>query len=358
MKGRGSGHISGFALAAALLAAVSVHAVGFAWFHERTPEVQIVSTRSISLSVVGSIDDLISGSLPADTPDEIAEIEEQEPEQLAAPIKDNKPVEPVRHEASKPSLTPLMNGVTAKAEKSLERLIEGVEPEVVTPKEVKLTEPKEIQPPKQDDFKELKPAEKAAVEPAEKRQEQPENPPEPVVATPTMPVPRARPPRPTQPAKSQPVRKAKAAPVKTKRETAQKVGNAKTDTVKGSRAIRKGTETAKQGNAIAGSGDSAGNAAKSSYWGKVQRKIQRAAERRYPKREKNRKKTGVVRVSFVINRNGSVTAIKLSRSSGNKRLDQAALKAISAAAPFPPFPSSMRAKSIQKVAPIIFRLSK
>lgn len=89
-----------------------------------------------------------------------------------------------------------------------------------------------------------------------------------------------------------------------------------------------------QGEAVSsGSGQTqaAGNAAASNYPGQVQRRIQR---QRMPRGVGQ----GTVRVSFTIAGNGGLAAIALAAPSGSGELDQAALRIIQRAAPFPPPP--------------------
>ncbi|SDR16936.1 energy transducer TonB [Pseudovibrio sp. Tun.PSC04-5.I4] len=407
MKRNGSGKLGGSALTAALLISVSVHAAGFAWFYTRTPEVQIASSQSTSVSVVGSIEDLIAGSreviepIEQEQPKEIKprEIEQkevtQEPREIT-PVKPVEVVEPVITPAKRivqlipqtvaPVIVPQIEGITQKTEISevkpneeavpatpisvrevtASSEIDALKPveltqaqstqadlkikarekaESVQPEAAKPLQPKELETPVE--LKEVKPVEAETATRVEETKELEAKPVETNVAAVTVPIPRAAPPRPKQPNKAKP---------KKQKKPPQRAGNAQFNQKRGSDVTRKGTKTAKSGNNVAGSGDGAGNAAKDNYWGSVQRKLQRAAERKYPKREKKRKKTGTVRVTFTVQRSGTVTAATVSRSSGNKKLDQAALKAVRAASPFPAFPPSMRKNSISRTAPIVFRV--
>ena len=99
-----------------------------------------------------------------------------------------------------------------------------------------------------------------------------------------------------------------------------------------------GTETGKTQNkaVVAGTGASkkkaTGNAAASNYPGKVMKKISRV-----PKPRVGKKGTSVV--AFTIAPGGGLSAISLARSSGSAILDQAALRVVQRAAPFPPPPA-------------------
>ncbi|QUS56497.1 TonB family protein [Pseudovibrio brasiliensis] len=419
--------IGGSALTTALLVSVSVHAAGFAWFYARAPEVQVASTRSTSLSVVGSIEDLIAGTkevvepIEPDQPDEI-EPREFETETPVEQVKEVGPVEPIEvakaeiapvqpvesivPQAVKPVVVPVTEGVTIKAEvepikptEELEPLERQVQPEQIRPAEVQEVKPlevakvqpleqpkpvehvKEVEPVKLEELEkvvqsdevkpsepekleeakkevseELKPVEKKTAEPVEDKKELEAKPVETEVAAVTVPIPRAAPPRPKQVQKTTPKKIAKKASTKAKKEPAKKAGNSEVNSVRGSKVARKGSSAAKKGNNIAGSGDSAGNAAASNYWGKVQKKIQRAANSRYPRREKRRSKSGDVQIRYTIQRDGSVTGITLAVSSGNKRFDEAARKAIRTAAPFDPLPQSIRGNSVTRTTHVQFRI--
>ncbi|MEM8702106.1 MAG: TonB family protein [Pseudomonadota bacterium] len=87
-----------------------------------------------------------------------------------------------------------------------------------------------------------------------------------------------------------------------------------------------------------------GDKAKSNYRGRVQAKLRRA--KRAPKGAKRKRLTGMVAFSFVISPSGSVSSIRLRRSSGNDLLDQAALDMIRRASPMPKFPRNMPLKSL------------
>ncbi len=82
-----------------------------------------------------------------------------------------------------------------------------------------------------------------------------------------------------------------------------------------------------------GNSQAVGNGNITNYKGKVRRKI----ARRFNPRTKPAKRDAVV--SFTIASNGSAKSIRLARSSGNAKLDRAALSAVKRAAPFPSLPS-------------------
>lgn len=123
---------------------------------------------------------------------------------------------------------------------------------------------------------------------------------------------------------------AKAEPKKAK----QPRGNAQQDAATGSNS---GKSPQKQQVASVGSSrkQEVGNAAASNYPGKVMKKISRVRKPRV-----GTKGTSVV--AFTISSGGGLSAISLARSSGSPKLDQAALRVVRKAAPFPPPPSGAR----------------
>lgn len=83
-----------------------------------------------------------------------------------------------------------------------------------------------------------------------------------------------------------------------------------------------------------GKSKNAGNGNLTNYKGRVRRKIYRAFK---PGRQRQARRDAIV--SFKIRKNGQASSIRLVRSSGNKKLDNAALKAVQRAAPFPQLPN-------------------
>lgn len=97
-----------------------------------------------------------------------------------------------------------------------------------------------------------------------------------------------------------------------------------------------GSETAKAtSRGTGGTAKAAGNAAISNYPGQVMRKLSRAGKPRVNAR-------GQAVVSFTVASNGGLQTLGLARSSGSSALDQAALRLVRSAAPFPQPPSGAR----------------
>lgn len=134
-----------------------------------------------------------------------------------------------------------------------------------------------------------------------------------------------------KPAPAKPVAKAKPQKTtKTTKKQAAPKGNAqqtaKAGAASGSEATK--TKTASAGKTTA---KQSGNAAISSYPGKVMKKISRVRKPRVGQK-------GSAVVAFKIAQNGGLASVGLARSSGSGALDQAALDVIRKAAPFPPPP--------------------
>ncbi|MEP3048950.1 MAG: TonB family protein [Roseibium sp.] len=100
----------------------------------------------------------------------------------------------------------------------------------------------------------------------------------------------------------------------------------------------KSKQTAQKGGSQRkGKAKTAGNSDVTNYPAKVHRKLLRSV--RAPRGGGRRPKRDAV-VRFTVQRNGSVSTTRLTRSSGSKPFDQAVLKAVGRAAPFPPIPKS------------------
>ncbi|MEL6504907.1 MAG: TonB family protein [Pseudomonadota bacterium] len=91
----------------------------------------------------------------------------------------------------------------------------------------------------------------------------------------------------------------------------------------------------------------AGNAGISNYRGKLRSRIMR---RFRPGRIRGVRRDVVVR--FVVSSNGRLRGASIARSSGNSRLDKAALRAVRSAAPFPSFPAGFGRSSLTVTVPM------
>ncbi len=88
---------------------------------------------------------------------------------------------------------------------------------------------------------------------------------------------------------------------------------------------------------LVGSGGSADE--KAAYSSALRREIER--HKRYPQRAKMMRKQGTVTVSFNIGADGAISGARVSKSSGNDDLDNAAIQAVQSARPIGPRPVGM-----------------
>ncbi len=76
----------------------------------------------------------------------------------------------------------------------------------------------------------------------------------------------------------------------------------------------------------------------------------------FPKAALKERQHGETVVAFVINRDGSVTDLRMEKSSGSKILDEAAIKIVQKAGKkFPPLPESIDENSLEYTVPIMFK---
>lgn len=95
--------------------------------------------------------------------------------------------------------------------------------------------------------------------------------------------------------------------------------------------------------------------AQQEYTSDLIRKIYR--EVKYPANAVKRNHQGSVRVNLMVARNGAVEGMSLSDESEFASLNKEALRAITAASPFNPLPSSISENNLEIVVPITFKLA-
>ena len=78
------------------------------------------------------------------------------------------------------------------------------------------------------------------------------------------------------------------------------------------------------------------------YMDSWRRKVERTGTLYYPVEAKRRNLSGSLTMTVVVLPNGTIKQIKITRSSGHKLLDDAAMNIVHMAAPFPPFPDNIR----------------
>lgn len=355
-------------LAAGLLLSVLIHGAGSAYFAEDPNEVLQAASQGGGVSVIGSLEDLVAGSkvdqVEVEEPiDEVDPVTEPVEVVQAKPVELTKVKPPV--EAETPPVTatimpvvsaavPVVEGVTSAEAVTAETVEQkALEPETAKPVEVKqaaVKKPIEIAKPvqeKPEPVENIKPQPEKAVEVEEPLKQ-------------ATKLPRVKPEPPIKEAKlvdeAEPVKKAKPVKKKVKKKTkpaktAQKRGAEHSSRKGGSEITSRTAKSRVNGRADAKTNDG-GTKAKSNYKGKVRSKIRRA--QRYPKKAVRKKIEGVVHVSFVISRSGSVSNIRIVKSSGHPVLDKAAADQVRRAAPMPKFPSDIRDSKMRLTSPISF----
>lgn len=120
--------------------------------------------------------------------------------------------------------------------------------------------------------------------------------------------------------------------------------------VRGSK-TKKNRRAVRAGDGGRSSSKLSGRAAFSDYQGRVQIKL-----RRYQRSiRRSRNARGKVVVIFTVHRSGRVSGIRVRRSSGNPKLDKAALSTVRRASPLPKFPAALRRKSLTMRVPFRFQ---
>jgi TonB family protein len=76
----------------------------------------------------------------------------------------------------------------------------------------------------------------------------------------------------------------------------------------------------------------------------------------YPNRAAENNQQGTVRIAVIINRSGELLDTVTTQESKYRLLNQAALKAVKKAAPFPELPAEIKSDSFELNLPITFRL--
>jgi protein TonB len=229
-------------------------------------------------------------------------------------------------------------------ETKIEPLPDSPPPMLITPVEEKKPEPEKklaqplrhpvSKPRVVEKVAEVKPVEKPAEKPVIKKEE-----PKPVEKKP-------------EPKKEQPKKKEEAKkpePEKERKKTKARDGNAETDSDRGSSKADKkkgNSQDASQGNSKR---KVKGNASTSNYKGLVQRKLERAKKRVRVAAK------GTVIVSFTISANGSVTNLRVRKSSGKPAVDKGALDIVRRASPFPAIPDEAGIKSYPVSVPMTFK---
>ena len=83
-----------------------------------------------------------------------------------------------------------------------------------------------------------------------------------------------------------------------------------------------------------------------------------AGQWKYPQEARKKKLEGRLVALFSLNREGALTRMEITRSSGHEVLDREAERAIQSAAPFPPFPSTITVSRLNINVSFDYTLSK
>ena len=272
--------------------------------------------------------------------------EQEKPVEEPKPIEQAKLPEPVEKPVEQPVITdqpevlsttePSSFAIEAAArqiveETRIEPLPDSPPPMLITPVEEKKPEPeKKLAQPLRHPVSKPRVVQKVAeVKPVEKKPE----------------------PKKEQPKKKDEAKKPEPKPEKKERKkTKARDGNAETDSNKGSSKADKkkkgNSQDASQGNSKR---KVKGNASTSNYKGLVQRKLERAKKRVRVSAK------GTVIVSFTISANGSVTNLRVRKSSGKPAIDKGALDIVRRASPFPDIPDETGLKSYPVSVPMTFK---
>lgn len=268
-------------------------------------------------------------------------------EAAAEPVQ---PVEPLPEPAVEPLPEPAVEAlseVTPSAETPQVLATDRAEPveddNIVPPVEERTAEAPTEEPA-------VEPTEEPVVEPAENEDEATEEIARQLAQLDSVPVPAPRPEKPKTPeANTEPAAATK------KQRTAERAsgssGRNQADARRGS------ADGAEQGNTVVASrgakqNTAAGNAAVSNYPGKIVSKLRRAL--RYPAAAKRQRLRGEVHVAFTVSGSGSVSSVRVVRSSGAAVLDQAAVETVRRAAPFPPIPAEAGRSNWPFTVPLAF----
>jgi protein TonB len=92
------------------------------------------------------------------------------------------------------------------------------------------------------------------------------------------------------------------------------------------------------------------------YKSQISRKLNRY--KKYPTKAVANQLKGVTRVSFRLNPQGRISAVRIAASSGQPVLDEEALALLHRCVPFPPFPEKLGISSLELTVPINFSVRK
>ena len=308
-------------VAAAIFLSAGIHLAVAGYFAPEEPETKVAGGAAVDMLILGNaFEDAVQAGEPADdvTPVEEAETSEAEPVEEAG-MAETEPVETYEKPVETAELTPVEpEAITEPEPENVIESVDAAEP-------VETVDPVEVQP--------ADPMETASVAPTDE-----------LSALPDMPVPTPAPERPkvtkkVETKKAQTVKKLRPKP--TRKKAAGAGGKQKANAAK-----------AASGQQTTAARRDPGNAQVSNYPGKVASRLRRAL--RYPREASRDRLRGTTIVSFTVARNGSVSGIRVARSSGHAVLDAAARDAVSRAARFPAIPAAAGRSSWTFSVPLAF----
>lgn len=344
---------SGFALSVFLHASVAA-ALGF--LVAKAPDDSLLQGEMVISLIVQGSDSDVDARAAGDEAAKDLEVEEPQQEIVQEqPKPEPKPVEPPKVAQAAPEPPPVMPATAEQVLKDAPLPMLGAPlPEILTattPAAAKVEEiAKPIAQAQPQPIKEIKPEPPIPVEPPKVEEkpveEKKPEPPKPVEKKPEIRKPEAKPVVEKEKPKAKTVKKTTAKKEQKKRK-GQKA-NQDADADRGRTDAKNKGKSAKDASRGAASRE-VGNAAADNYKGLVEKRLSRAQKRVRTRGE------GSLVLSFTITADGGVSGARVSRSSGDPKLDQAGLTLLAKASPFPPIPAETGRKSWKMTVPIDFR---
>lgn len=305
-------------LAAGLALSLAAHAAASAYMvpDEEAPE--IAASAGGAVAVVGSLQDLIEGA-------EETVIEPVEAQmETVQPVAALQPVETVTAAV----VPPVADLAPVAPVDPMQPIVPLLAPQQ-TP----------VEPP---------PVEAVAQPVLEAKPQEPEKPVEPEPAPVVTAMPEVKPVKP-EPQKPEPQKpEPKKQPAKKVAKVEKKAG-AEINSQRGGEVVTSTTVQSNANGTADGSGDEQGEGARTNYKGKVIAKLRRA------KQAPRDGRAGTATVEFTVQRDGTVSGIRLVRSAGNAALDEAAVAMVRRASPMPAFPDDIRQASLSFRVPVEFK---
>ena len=305
-------------MAAGLVLSLAVHAAASAYMVPEEEAPEIAASAGGAVTVVGSLQDLIEGADETVIEPVEAQMDTVQPVATTQPVETVTAavVPPVAELASVAPVDPMQPIVPLLAPQQT--------PVEQTPVEAVVQPVTQAQPVE-------------AERPVE---------PEPAPAITAMPEVKPVKPEPQKPEPQKP--EPKKQPAKKVAKVEKKAG-AEINSQRGGEVVTSTTAQSNANGTADGSGDEQGEGARTNYKGKVIAKLRRA------KQAPRDGGAGTATVEFTVQRDGTVSGIRLVRSAGNAALDEAAVAMVRRASPMPAFPDDIRQASLSFRVPVEFK---